>query len=66
LSVMRSLKLTGEVRLDGGKFGALWRSAGCPPPSDVIDRPPQRLRLVENVPKGQSIGPAGRHLANDG
>ncbi len=64
LRVMRSLKLTGEVRLDVGKFGALWCSAGCPPPSDVIDRPPQRLRLVESIPKGQSTGPAGRH--NDG
>src|SRR5208282_312226 len=38
---------------------------GCGP-SDVIDRPPQRLRPVKNVGKGQSLGPAGCHLGNGG
>jgi hypothetical protein len=41
-------------------------SVGRPSVVRSLNRPPQRLRLVETVGNGQGIGPAGSHRANAG
>ena len=64
-SIVRSVKLVGGVRLDDCN-SAFLTPDGVPTRSHVIDRPPQRLRLVETVGNGQSIGPAGSHCAKAG
>ena len=63
---MSCVRSNGEVRLDDGKFGASLTTDGVPTRSDVANRPPQRLRLVETVGTGRvSVrqAPIGRMLA---